>query len=88
MRYSSKPVGWRNESHRHYLAAKGISMKKYMATNESWDKYKERQMEFVKMQKEELIDGLFSAHEEGDEHKFNSLKEEYERRRANKRDKK
>ena len=25
MRYSSKPVGWRNESHRHYLAAKGIS---------------------------------------------------------------
>ena len=29
MRYSSKPVGWRNESHRHYLAAKGISTKKY-----------------------------------------------------------
>jgi len=24
MRYSSKPVGWRGESHRHYLAAKGI----------------------------------------------------------------
>lgn len=25
------PVGWRNESHRHYLAAKGISTKKYFA---------------------------------------------------------
>jgi len=27
MRYSSKPLGWRGESHRHYLAAKGISTK-------------------------------------------------------------
>jgi len=31
MRYSSKPVGWRGESHRHYLAAKGISTKRYRA---------------------------------------------------------
>ena len=85
MRYSSKPVGWRNESHRHYLAAKGISTKKYLAKNESWNEYKERQTEFVKMQKEEIIDGLFSAHEEGDEDRFNRLKEEYERRRSNKR---
>jgi len=29
MRYSSKPVGWRNDSYRHYLAAKGISTKKF-----------------------------------------------------------
>ena len=27
MRYSNKPVGWRGESHRHYLASKGISTK-------------------------------------------------------------
>lgn len=26
-----KPVGWRGESHRHYLAAKGYSTKKYLA---------------------------------------------------------
>ena len=35
MRYSSKPVGWRSESHRHYLAAKGISTKRYHASNVS-----------------------------------------------------
>jgi hypothetical protein len=29
MRY--KPAGWRYESHRHYLAAKGISSKRYYA---------------------------------------------------------
>ena len=27
MRYSNKPVGWRNDSYRHYLAAKGVSTK-------------------------------------------------------------
>ena len=33
MRFSNKPVGWRNDSYRHYLAAKGVSTvpKKYMA---------------------------------------------------------
>lgn len=27
--FRSKPVGWRNESYRHYLAAKGVSSKKH-----------------------------------------------------------
>jgi hypothetical protein len=27
--FRSKPIGWRNESYRHYLAAKGISTNKY-----------------------------------------------------------
>ena len=26
-----RPVGWRNESHRHYLAAKGVKTNRYMA---------------------------------------------------------
>ena len=27
--YRARPVGWKGESHRHYLAAKGISTKRY-----------------------------------------------------------
>ena len=34
--YRARPSGWRNESHRHYLAAKGIKTNRYMARmNES-----------------------------------------------------
>jgi len=29
--FRSRPVGWRGESHRHYLAGKGISTKRYSA---------------------------------------------------------
>jgi len=34
-KYSSryKPVGWQGESHRHYLAAKGIKTRKYLASS-------------------------------------------------------
>jgi len=31
-----KPSGWRNESHRHYLAAKGISTKRSVRTNKEY----------------------------------------------------
>ena len=31
--YRARPVGWRNESHRHYLASKGIATKRYMYTD-------------------------------------------------------
>jgi hypothetical protein len=31
MRKYQRPQGWRNESHRHYLAAKGVSTSKYLA---------------------------------------------------------
>ena len=39
MRYSSKPVGWRNESYRHYLASKRVSTtikKKNRAQLKKW----------------------------------------------------
>ena len=29
--YRARPVGWKGESHRHYLAAKGIKTKRYYA---------------------------------------------------------
>ena len=32
--FRARPVGWRGESHRHYLASKGISTKRYLAKAE------------------------------------------------------
>ena len=32
--FRQKPLGWRHDSHRHYLAAKGISTKRYFVRNE------------------------------------------------------
>jgi len=29
--FRARPVGWRGESHRHYLASKGVSTKRYLA---------------------------------------------------------
>jgi hypothetical protein len=30
--FRSRPVGWRGESHRHYLAAKGVTTRRYAAS--------------------------------------------------------
>ena len=38
--FRNKPVGWRNESHRHYLAAKGISTKLKMQNRKLLNKWK------------------------------------------------
>jgi len=48
--YRAKPIGWRGESHRHYLAAKGISTKRYNASAaSSWFKdYADKREEFSK----------------------------------------
>ena len=68
MRYSSKPVGWRNESYRHYLAAKGISTKKYSANKylatpfdaaiAKWDKTRSEQKELA-IEQAEIQDEVY-----------------------------
>lgn len=52
--FRAKPVGWRGESHRHYLAAKGIKSKYYSGVSERMSKLKE-EMEFQKRISGKLI---------------------------------
>ena len=42
--WRSKPIGWRGESHRHYLAAKGIKTKYYSLFNNAYVDEKGRQI--------------------------------------------
>lgn len=47
--WRARPIGWRNESHRHYLAAKGISTKRYFLKKESTKIEKQKLPEFLLM---------------------------------------
>lgn len=39
--FRSKPVGWRNESYRHYLASKGVRTKKLVLSDLEWGRLPE-----------------------------------------------
>lgn len=78
--FRSKPVGWKGESHRHYLAAKGIKTKnKYFmfkdnkgllnTTDTAVDFDKELRQRVVNEVSNEVITKL---HKEEDENKMNS----------------
>lgn len=70
MKRYGKPQGWRGESHRHYLAAKGVSTKRYAAKKYSHHedlaafkaKYKNRKVtkeEFRAQAKKAIKIGVF-----------------------------